>query len=147
MNKIFGFAFCTCLTLMIPLDSLIVRSRSGAARSRDIPPEDQDWYGFMETEDTNLGMKIKGGEAMEVLNQRLNEIITKMNLSLDSEAQNLLRESQSTWVNYAQKKCEFMSDKYRGGTHQGLAYSYCFIGEQVNRIKELIAIENDRDNF
>jgi uncharacterized protein YecT (DUF1311 family) len=147
MNKIFGLVFCAGLTLIISLDSLIVRSRSGAARSKDIPPEDQDWYSFMETEDTNLGMKMKGGEAIEILNKRLNEVIKKMNLSLDSEAQNLLRESQSTWVNYAQKKCEFMSDKYRGGTHQGLAYSYCFIDEQVNRIKELTAIENHRDNL
>jgi uncharacterized protein YecT (DUF1311 family) len=147
MNKIFGLVFCACLTLIISLDSLIVRSRSGAARSKDILPEDQDWRNFIETEDTNLEMKMKGGEAMEILNKRLSEVITKMNLSLDSEAQNLLQESQSTWVNYAQKKCDFISDKYRGGTHQGLAYSYCFIDEQINRIKELITIENDQDNF
>lgn len=70
-----------------------------------------------------------------------------MNISLDMEAQNLLKESQITWVNYAQKKCEFMADKFRGGTHQGLAYSYCFIGEQINRIKELIAIEKERNNL
>ncbi|WP_158506716.1 lysozyme inhibitor LprI family protein [Geminocystis sp. NIES-3709] len=118
-----------------------------SVRSQVITPENRDWDSFIQTEESNSEMKMKESEAIEILNNRLKEVINKINLSLDLEGQNLLKKSQLTWIDYAQAKCELMADKFRGGTHQGLAYGYCFIEEQVNRIKELIAIENDHNNL
>lgn len=57
--------------------------------AQSITPENRDWNSFIETEQTNFGMKIKADEAINILNNRIDEIITQMNLSLDSEAQEL----------------------------------------------------------
>lgn len=112
-------------------------------KSEVINPENRNWEQFIQEEETNSGMKIQADKAIKILDDRIKEVINQVNKSLDNEAQILLRESQTKWLDYAQKKCEFIADKYRGGTHQSLAYGYCFIQEQVDRIEELIALNSN----
>lgn len=110
-------------------------------------PENRDWNSFIQTEETNFGMKMKADEAINILNNRMDEIIKQMNLSLDSEAQELLKKSQLAWDNYITANSEFLADTFRGGTHFGLAYSYNMIDEQVKRINQLLEMSKYRNNI
>ncbi|BAQ61180.1 hypothetical protein GM3708_1586 [Geminocystis sp. NIES-3708] len=115
--------------------------------AQSVTPENRDWNSFIETEQTNFGMKIKADEAINILNNRMDEIITQMNLSLDSEAQELLEKSQLAWNDYSAANSKFLADTFRGGTHFGLAYSYNMIDEQIKRIKQLLEMNKYRNNI
>lgn len=134
-----------CVVLFVITFFMIYPINYSLAQS--IAPENKDWNSFIETEETNLGMKIKANEAINILNNRMDEIITQMNLSLDSEAQELLEKSQLAWSNYITANSEFLADTFRGGIHFGLAYSYNMIEEQVKRINQLLEMNKYRNDI
>ena len=116
-----------------------------AKAENTIKPEDRDWDKFIQVASTNVDMKSKGIQAIKILDNRLDEIIQSILNELDKKAQDLLIANQEAWKTHAQTKCLFLADTYRGGTHEGLDYIYCYISEQVKRIAELKAMKKYRE--
>ena len=63
---------------------------------------------------------------------------------LDDEGDQLLRDSQEAWLQYATAKRSFAADTYRGGTLAGPVAGLSYIEESSRRIRELLSSIEDR---
>jgi uncharacterized protein YecT (DUF1311 family) len=108
-------------------------------------PEQRDWDALIGAGQNNYEMKMKANEAIEMLDARIAEVMAEISEGLDEMARELLDKSHEEWEEAAKAKCAFLADSYRGGTHEGLAYGYAYIEEQVERIKELFEMKEYRE--
>ncbi len=100
-------------------------------------PEQRDWNLYIQTGTTNLEMKERAQEAIQLLHQRIDAVIAETSRNYDEQARSLLMQNQEAWTLAASTKSLFLADSYRGGTHESLAYGYAFIAEQIQRIADL----------
>lgn len=110
-----------------------------------IAPENRNWNKFIQSGSSNVEMKANGQKAIETLDERINEILKPISKKLDEKSKALLNDNQLSWRQSSHTKCLFLADVYRGGTHEGLAYSYGFVKEQVKRIAELKEMKKYRE--
>ncbi len=115
---------------------LFVPSLSAAAAL----PEDRNWRAFIQEVQTNTDMKLRGVEAVRILDVRIEALVAEMAAAYDEHARALLRHNHEAWRAAAGSKAAFLSDTYRGGIHLGLAHAYAMIEAQVQRIAELKAM-------
>lgn len=100
-------------------------------------PEDRDWTAFINEGQNNYQMKMKGDDAVSILENRVNDLIKQHSKTYDEQARVLLLVNQELWEVTAESKAHLLADDYRGGTHAGLAYRYALIDEYLKRIREL----------
>jgi len=114
-----------------------------ASALADTPAETRDWHTHIQDAKTNVDIKNKAGEAIAALKLRVIEIIADNQKQLDDTADNLLSDEQKCWEAWATARARLISDTYRGGSHQGLAFSYELINLYLARIHQLKRLRED----
>ena len=74
--------------------------------------------------------------------QSLQVVLNRAHALADQRRRVLLDASQSAWVTYRDKECEFQGDGFRGGTLQSDQASSCITAKDAERVQEL---DNDVD--
>lgn len=105
--------------------------------TKDLPPEDRDWAGYVFDADSTAGMNKRLAEAQKLLKSRMQGLIDQLATDLDDEGDRLLMRSQSDWKQYALSNSAFDADAYRGGTLAGPTGGMSYTDKLCKRIKEL----------
>jgi hypothetical protein len=106
-------------------------------------PESKDWHAHIQEGENNYQMKMKASEAVNALKKRTEDLIAAHQQHLDEQADALLRAEQNQWEVWAKSRASLISDTYRGGTHESLAYGYELVDLYLRRIDQLKQLEED----
>ena len=82
-------------------------------------------------------MKIRIGEAIKILQPRIDAIINKCNKKSDDVADKLLAQNQKDWMTYANSQSQLTADYFRGGSFSPVSYGLHKIEEYEKRIQDL----------
>ncbi|MEO6103593.1 MAG: hypothetical protein ABIP44_08145 [Pseudoxanthomonas sp.] len=110
------------------------------------PPEDFDWFEYVNEGDSASGEMFRAEEGVKILELRMNELCTAYLELLASrkeeEGVRLFNEMQAHWKKASDAEVSLIGGSWRGGSGARVAYPKARLHSYLFRIKELKDIAN-----
>ena len=90
-------------------------------------------------------MNICWGNEYKAADARLNKEYKQFAAKLDDAEKAQLKEAQLAWLKYRDANCQFVSDRYKGGSIRPMIAAICLADVTNNRTTELKAQMKERD--
>jgi uncharacterized protein YecT (DUF1311 family) len=87
--------------------------------------------------DTQAEMNVCAGKEYKAADASLNRVYQQLARMLEPAERSQLKGAQTAWIKYRDTNCEFVADRYKGGTMRPLIYGLCLADVTRNRTSEL----------
>ena len=94
---------------------------------------------------TQADMNICWGKEYKAADATLNQVYGQLMRKLDAADQAQLKQVEAAWLKYRDANCEFVADRYKGGTIRPMIEAMCLADTTRNRTVELRNQIKERD--
>jgi len=94
---------------------------------------------------TQTDMNICWGKEYKAADATLNQVYGQLMRKLDEAEKTQLKQVEAAWLKYRDANCEFVADRYKGGTIRPMIEAMCLADTTRNRTTELRNQIKDRD--
>ena len=94
---------------------------------------------------TQTDMNICWGKEYKAADATLNQVYGQLMRKLDAADQAQLKQVEAAWLKYRDANCEFVADRYKGGTIRPMIEAMCLADTTRNRTVELRNQIKERD--
>ena len=94
---------------------------------------------------TQTDMNICWGKEYKAADATLNQVYGQLMRKLDAADQAQLKQVEAAWLKYRDANCEFVADRYKGGTIRPMIEAICLADTTRNRTVELRNQIKERD--
>jgi uncharacterized protein YecT (DUF1311 family) len=94
---------------------------------------------------TQLEMNMCWGKEYQAADAQLNAVYKQFTSKLNPEETAQLKTAQLAWIKFRDANCEFVADKYKGGSIRPMIAAMCLAEVTSTRTSELKAQMKDRE--